>query len=414
MNDVSANPEEPAGPPDARLRPVEVIPLVREPLESDLVRLQCRRGYPMVSVLMATQPGRTMALHDRARLARLADVATQRLARELRPSEIDHLMRPLRALMVRAVDEPMGRGLVLYAAAGDAEAFRLPETVGDRVVVDPTFATRDIARSLALHPNYRLLVLGGGQARLLVGTGRQLAEYQRPPFPMVDAVERSTADRRGHLLEAERSHRDQRRWDAFLRRVDDALSSIPSLVTLPLVVAAAEPLAGRFRRLCTDPVVGVLPGHHGRVGAGRLAELARPVVERYLAAQVAEHLAELRTAVNRRRAVFGMADVWRAAVGGDVRILLVEDDFSYPAVPAPDGRSLVRALDAEHPDVLDDAVDEVVEQVARSGGRTVFVRRGELPESRIAAITAHRTSLREVDEHEHASAPERPSAPVGG
>jgi hypothetical protein len=77
-------------------------------------------------------------------------------------------------------------------------------------------------------------------------------------------------------------------------------------------------------------------------------------------------------------------------VAGEVRVLLVEDDFTYPARTAPDGRSLIRALDVEHPDVLDDAVDEVIELVARMGGDTVFVRRGALPDGRIAAITTNR------------------------
>ncbi len=362
---------------------------VSDPLESDLVRLQLATGYPMVSVLLATTPGSSMALHDRARLASLADTATQRLARELRPSEMERVLRPLRELMADVVDEPTGHALALYAADGTAEAFRLPDAVAERVIVDPSFATRDVARSLSRHPSYRLLVLGGGRARLFVGGGLRLAEVEREPFPLVDTRAHDLADRRGHLHEPERTHRDHRRWDAFLRTVDAELCSLTSLVSLPLVVAAAEPLAGRFRRMSTDPVVGHLPGNHVRAGAGRLAELAGPVVARYLDTQVAEHLADLRTAVNRRRAVFGMGDVWRAASSGRVHTLLVEDDFTYPARPAPDGRSIVRALDAEHPDVLDDAVDEAIELVARSGGRTVFVRRGALPEGRIAAVTIH-------------------------
>lgn len=365
--------------------------LVREPLESDLVRLQCADGYPMVSVLMTCTPGATMAPHDRVRLGRLVDQVTRRLARELRPSEVQAVVRPLRELLADAVDEPMGRGLALFAGGAEVEAFRLPEPVDERVVVDPTYATRDIARALARHPAYRLLVLGGGRARLLVGAGRQLVEQVDGPFPLVVEDVRPVADRRGHLLEAERTHRDHRRWDAFLRAVDDGLMSMSSLVSLPLVVAAAEPLAGRFRRISTDPVEGVLPGNHVRAGAGRLAELSRPVVERYLDLQVAGHLAELRTATNRRRAAYGMGDVWRAASDGEVRTLLVEEDFTYPARPAPDGRSVVRALDAEHPDVLDDAVDEVIELVARQGGRAVFVRPGELAGSRIAAITTRRS-----------------------
>lgn len=380
------------GGSDRVLRAVSRPSIVREPSAADLVRLQRAAGYPMVSLLLATTPAASMAVQDRARLARLTEVAGTRLARELRPSEVDETLRPLREALLDIVDDRTGRGLVVFVGAGRVEAFRLPDPIAERVVVDPSFATRDLARTFARHPGYRLLVLGGGQARLFVGGGRQLLEQTSGAFPLADSSPRELADRRGHLHEPERSHRDQRRWDAFLRSVDDALLSMPESVSLPLVVAAAEPLAGRFRRISTDPVVGLLPGNHVRAGAARLAELARPAVESYLAAQVVERLAELRTAVNRRRAVFGMGEVWRTALGGEVRLLLVEDDFVYPARPAPDGRSLVRAVDVDHPDVLDDAVDEVIELVGRAGGDTVFVPRGELPGSRIAAITTRRTA----------------------
>jgi len=302
------------------------------------------------------------------------------------PVELDAVLRGLRGVAVAAGAEPTGGGLALFADARTAEVFRLPDPVVDRVVVDPTFATRDLARAIARHPAYRLLVLGGGRARLLVGAGRRLAEHERPPFPYSAEDGLPPADRRGHLLEAERGHRDQRRWDTFLRRVDEHLLGVPELVTLPLVVAAAEPLAGRFRRISTDPVVGVVPGNHVRSGTNRLATLARPVIEHHLDAAVAGQVTALHAAVNRRRAVFGASDVWRAAHDGRVRVLLVEDGFSYPARPAPDGRSLVRALDVEHPEVLDDAVDEIIEAVALAGGRTVFVAPGRLPDSRIAAI----------------------------
>lgn len=373
-------------------RPTLVVPpsIVRDPVEADLVRLQRAAGYPMVSLLLTCLPGASMAPVDRVRLGRLVDSATRRLARELRTSDVDRAVRPLRDLLAQVVTEPMGRGLVLYAGAGTAEAFRLPEPVADRAVIDPTFATRDVARALALHPAYRLLVLGGGHARLLVGAGRHLVEQTDNGFPIVDDDARDGADRRGHRLEAERPHRDRRRWDAFLRTVDEALVARTSEISLPLVVAAAEPLAGRFRRISTSPVEGVLPGNHVRAGAGRLAELARPAVEHLLDRRVGDVLDDLRTAADRRLSVVGMSAVWPAAVDGTVRTLVVEDDFTYPALPAPDGRSVLRALDPEHPHVLDDAVDEVIELVARSGGSTVFVPAGRLDGGRIAAVVSRR------------------------
>jgi hypothetical protein len=67
--------------------------------------------------------------------------------------------------------------------------------------------------------------------------------------------------------------------------------------------------------------------------------------------------------------------------------LLVEQDFHYPATVDETGLILTPAEDAAAPGVIDDAVDEVIEDVMMKGGSVVFVDNGALAQhQRIALI----------------------------
>lgn len=363
--------------------------VLREVTPADLARLQRLNGHPMVSVLVPTRPGTRLGPTDQTNLAELVDRAQRRLATELAEAQVDELIVPLRRLVAQVADESPGRGLALFVGAGVVEAYRLPLSPTPRVVIDPSFATRDLARAAAENPPYRLVTLASGSASLYLGTGPQLHECATSGFPLGEPANDSPADRRGHLHQAEPTHRGSRRWDRFLRQVDDALTADQRTRDLPLILAAAEPLASRYRRCTSQQIVGTVPGNHQRTPLARLAERARPVLELHLARQRQESLDRLERAVDQRRAAFGINQVWQAARDGRVMLLLVDPAYTYPALAAPDGRSLTRSSDPEDPDVLDDAVDELIELVARHGGHTCFTTLNGTSDP-IAAVLATR------------------------
>lgn len=348
-----------------------------------LDRLQRTRGYPLISVLAATTPRSRLATEDRRTLDRLIDTAESRLALELGGPDVGQLIGPLRTLADEISNQPMRHGLVLFHGAGVLEAHRLSRRPEPRVVIDPTFATRDLVREQLDNPPYRLLVLSSRTARLLVGVGDDLTERTRPPFPI--SAEEPDPDRRGHLHHAVRTHAGPRRWDGFVRTVDDALRADRDTATLPLVVAAAEPLASRLSNRSGQHIIGVVAGNHERTRPNRLAQLARPIVSEHLARQRLEALDELERAVSTRRAAFGVHEVWTAARDRRIVRLIVDPGYAQPVTTSADSRHITPVLDPEPPDVLDDAVDDIIEAVALQGGSVSFVPLTEA-QGRIAAV----------------------------
>ena len=78
------------------------------------------------------------------------------------------------------------------------------------------------------------------------------------------------------------------------------------------------------------------------------------------------------------RVVDGVPAAWLAARAELAEMLAVEQSLFYPARLSSDGDLLTPAEDVEHPEVIDDAVDELIEVVLRRGGWIAIIDDGLL------------------------------------
>src|SRR5262249_56485254 len=138
---------------------------------------------------------------------------------------------------------------------------------------------------------------------------------------------------------------------------------------LPLVVVGVERNLAFYREVASQPgtVVGMLAGNHDRTSPSALGKLVWPVFEAGATVRRTEALVQLDEAVGAQRHSSGIDQVWRAAVGGRCRTLLVEKEFKYPADLSPQGDRLL-PYTGKAAAALDDAVDSVIARVMDSGG----------------------------------------------
>jgi hypothetical protein len=332
-----------------------------------VVALQSVRDEPCVSVLAATTPGPAMTDPDVRRLRHLVELAAARLTDDGAPGA-GPLVAALDELVAGARREPTGAGIALYASRYVREVVHLPLPVTDRVVVDPTFATRDLVRALHRTPRHVVLLLSEREARLLEGVADELRPPPRSAFPLtVDGAP----------------------VDAFLRRVDEALGTFLRLHPAPLVLVGSERVVGRFRRSSrnTGRLAGTVDANLTRSPVPTLVPRIREVLEAYLRSRQAEALSHLDRRRSRHAVVDGIDAAWMAARRERPEMLAVEEGFTFPARLSPDGDFLVRAEDVEHPDVVDDVVDELIETVLLRGGWIAFVPDGALAEQGRVALT---------------------------
>lgn len=347
------------------------------PLTPDMVTvLQSMRSDPSISILASTQPGLRLDGKDIATLRSLAGQARERLAVEGCTDAVA-LLDALSGVIAEAAGQPADRAIALFVNCAYCCWATLPVSVVDRCVIDPTFATRDLVRALHHTPRHAVLLLSTEQARLLHGHGATLAPSPASTFPIYRRVTGRNRDR------------TTERPNDFLLRVDRALGAALKLNPTPLVLAAAEPTASTFRNLSrnTARLAGTVKGNHLTTPTESLVDLLRPVLRDYLTSRGHDALGHVERRARTGRVLRDMNSAWLAARWERPEMLAVEEHYYYPARLDDTGDTLISADDVDHPDVIDDAVDELIEIVLSRGGWIALVKPGELPDDTHLALT---------------------------
>ena len=98
-------------------------------------------------------------------------------------------------------------------------------------------------------------------------------------------------------------------------------------------------------------------------------------------------LGELVQWANQQRVISTLGEVWRSANLGRGKTLYVEADYHEPGRLDESSMLLLPVDNAMGPDVIPDAVDEVIEMVISKGGEVVFTESGALEKyQRIALV----------------------------
>ena len=345
--------------------------------------LQAMRAYPSISLLATTRPGHTMHRDDLAKLQLLAEQAHRRLEAEGLPG-VDPLLGQLDSMVALAAERPTGKAVALFTSAEHSSRVDLSIPVVNHVI-DPTFATRDLVRALHSTPRHAVLLLSAEQSRLLHGSGSTLTPAPGGMFPL----HRRTGDRSSGLRPEPITE--------FLRRVDRALTSALRLHPMPLVLAAAEPTASSFRRASrnTERLAGTIRGNRLSPPGRRTGRPDRPGSRRLPAQPRTPSPRHHRTTRVRRNGVARHPHrLARRALGTSGTARRRRGLLLSCPVDA-DGDGLTPATDVDHPEVIDDIVDELIEIVLARGGSIALLPQEHCPQAptwRSPYVTADRES----------------------
>lgn len=357
---------------------------------SDITQLQRIHGFPAVTILLPTTQRWPDNHQNPIRVTNLVHEAAERLRSECSARVWTPLIAKLEDLAARIDYEHLDAGLALFVNQDVARIVLLPFPVQERVVVDETFATRELVAAEQRSPRYWVLVLSERPTRLYTGLHDTLSEVHAHGFPMTyegpgpDGSRPLPGGPGTHTSEYRDEYRRQ-----FFRAVDAALGAVLVADPLPLVVTGVERYLAFFREVSAHAhqIVGTVTGSYDQTLPHDVAALVWPEMQGYLARQQQVALDALIAAVDGQRYASGIEEVWRPAIEGRGATLLVEDDFTYVAREDATGMAIRPAKNLILPGVIDDAVDELVETVIAKDGAVVFVPDGTLAaHQRIALI----------------------------
>lgn len=352
-------------------RPNEPTRVYGPPELSDVRRLQDVEGGPLVSVLVPTRPGEGLCSDDLLRISALLAQVERRLRQELGGARAAAMADRCRGVVIDVIDEPTGNGLAVYVGRGVAEAYRLRHAPVDRVVIDPTFATRELEFAAHHHGRFRILAVGSCGVRYLSADDDSVEEVQTGVFPMVTVSERSGSE--------------MAQW---YRSIAEGLTSDSAHAELPVVFAGPRSVCDWVAELAGILPVGVVDVDGSTVDERSLHLIGRSLMESRVARERDHAFDLLDDAVLTGRAAIGLDDVWLAVKGGVADTVLVDPTVARGAWVDPSTHDIRWVDDPTVPGVIDDLVDEMIELTVLSGGSVVFSEPGGLGDDGVAAIIA--------------------------
>lgn len=329
-----------------------------------------------ITIIMNTHRTKPDYLKDEIVLKNHVKEVENRLLENLTKREAQPLLDKLKTFTGQ-IDHSLNLdSLMLFVNEGIAEFTRLPIPVTDRVIIDKTFSTRDLIRSMHREANYYVLVLSQEKARLIEAFNDKVVKEFKAPFPMENTeffaknnTENAVASRRRNLM-AE-----------YFNQVDKAVNTIRKQNPLPVLISTVEENYPEYLKIA-DEKHSI---YNTFLNDNRIDEKdhaivteAWKVIEAYTEEKNAERKSELLKAVTHNKFLSDTNDIWRAIKEGRVETLFIEKDLFQPAIIENNVVVYVSNDEFNDKEIIDDIYDEMIEMNMNFGGDVVFLPKGEL------------------------------------
>jgi len=375
------------------------------PAPSDIAALATFRGEGCVSIYLRTTPVTPQAQGDPIELKNLA----RRAAEQLQAAGID---KRSCAAVAEQLDDLVddnefwrfqAHSLAIFVTPQNLRTFRLPNALQPLVIVSDRFHVKPLLRSVSFPQSCYVLALAQKSVRVVevspdlpstaihvagmpedagraVQGAGEASDWPRSPRPRLRASGGAAGG--GRIQDAEGQKVLLRQ---FARQVDKALRPVVTGSGLPLVLAAAEPLASTYRSVNSYPhlAAAAIEGNPEAITEAQLGERARAVLDGIYRDELTAWRTLFETRANQGRATTDIAQAARAATAGAIDSMLMDIDETLYGRIAEDGAVVF----AEQPTITNyDLVDEIATRVITTGGRVIGVRKAEIP--RTAALAA--------------------------
>ncbi len=339
-----------------------------------------------ITIILNTHRTKPDYLKDSLALKNLVKEAENRLLDELGKRKAAPLIKKLNKLVDEIDHSHNLESLMLFVNEDIADYTRLTLPVSDRVVIDNTFATRDLFRALRMETNYYVLVLSQGSVRLLEVLNDKVVIEFGNPFPM-----ENTAVTNPNRQDLSNAPRLTNLLLDFFNRTDKEINKIHKINPLPVLVVATDENYHHLMKVADKKEVyydGFLNQNKINAKDFAIAEAAWEVVHELVKKKNDTLKEDLKKAVSNNQFLSDTNDIWRGIHEGRVRTLFIEQGLFQPAVIENDQVVYVPESRRNEPGVIDDIYDEMIEANMDFGGDVVFLPKGELSEfNGLGAIT---------------------------
>jgi len=361
------------------------------PTPCDIRALFEHRGLGCTSIYMRTTPVTQQAQADRIALKNFAREAVQQLqANGVDKGQIAAISEQLDDL----VDDDIfwrfqAHSLAVFVTPDNMRTFRLANALRPFVEVSDRFHVKPLLRSVSFPQSCYVLALAQKSVRIIEVSPDLPAESIQVQGMPEDAGRALQGVGEGDPWPSGRIHGAEGQkvlLRQFARNIDKALRPLLTGSDIPLILAAAEPLASIYRSVNTygHLAEATIQGNPEGMTSAQLGARARTVLDEIYCSELASWRSLFETRAGEGRATTDVAQTARAATMGAVDTVLVDIDQVIPGRIDERG-AIVFADEASAPTY--GLVDEIAARVIAAGGRVIGVRKADIPHGEsLAAI----------------------------
>ncbi|MEO8934502.1 MAG: hypothetical protein ABI295_09345, partial [Xanthomarina sp.] len=275
-----------------------------------------------VSIIMNTHRTKPDYLNNGLQLKNLIKDAENRLMADTDKKSAQNLVNKLNELADQIDHSHNLESLILFVNENVAEYTRLPIKVVDRVVIDDTFATRDLIRAMHTEANYYVLVLSQEKVRLIEASNDKVVKEFGKPFPIENKQffakskpEASVASRQDSLI-AE-----------YFNQVDKEVNAIRHENPLPVLICTVDENYPEYLKIA-DKKHSIFDVF---LNKNRMAEKdhaivseAWKLVESHVVSKNNERKSELEKAVSENKFLSDTNEIHKAIKEGKIQTLFIE------------------------------------------------------------------------------------------
>jgi len=347
---------------------------------------------PSVSLIFPTDKRYPQYRIDESRIKAIVKKVEAELLKEFSIEKTRKVIDKLKILVSTIDHTNLSKALAIFVSSENEKMIYLPFHVQEKLIIDSSFEIRDLLYSTKNSYGYLLLIIADHQAKAYRGYNDTLVEININGMPLnVEEVERDLPSKVANFSTTDAVNEIDRY--KYLKKIDDTLSHTLNESEMPVIICAVQQTLGHFKKLTKNnkKIVAFVEGSYANSSVDEIYKAIEPSLLRWRELDQQNSLNKLEDAINKKEYVSGMEGVWRAAMEKKGKLLIVEKDFVCPAIIGKDEYTLNTTIfDTNDPNVLPDAVDDVIEQVLKNDGDIAFVDNEKLTKyKRIALITRY-------------------------
>lgn len=334
------------------------------------------RSENCISIIITTHRTKPDYLNDGLQLKNMIKEVETRLLADTGKKDAARLLERVNALADSIDHSHNLDSLVLFVNEDVSEYMRLPIKVKDRVVIDETFATRDLIRAMHLETHYYIAVLSQDNVRLIEAVNGDAVKEIGNPFP-IENTEFHARNRAALAIASKQTSL----MAEFFNKVDKAVNEVRKGSPLPVFICGLEENHSQYlsvadnketlfnvylnKNKINDPIHSIVEESWG-------------IVKEYMIKKNNSRKEDLKRAVGENKFLSDTNEIWKAIGEGRIQTLFVEQGRFQPAIMKGDEIEYVSEDRRNDTEVIDDIYDEMIEANMDFGGDVVFLPKGEL------------------------------------